>query len=86
MRLLRQRIEAGIDATFEPHTFSGGCQRVPSVAEREVGSLLIGVGSVIDNVAGEIVFPCGDDVEQQFALNIDECGEMVTCDRNSASR
>ena len=75
-----ERIEAGVDATFESCSIGCVCQRVSCVTKREVRALLVGVGSVVDNVAGEIVFPCGNDVEQEFALHVDERGEMVAGD------
>ena len=81
-----QGFEAGVDAAFESGALAAVAKRVTSVAEREVRSLLIGVRSVVDDVAGEIIFPSGDDVEQQFALDVDERGEMVAGDRDSASR
>ena len=64
---------------------------VPSLAVASVcrasrsvkyGSLLVGVRSVVDHVACEIVFPSRDDVEQKLALDVDERGEMIASDRD----
>ena len=50
---------------------------MPGIPEREVRTLLVGIGAVVDHVAGEVVFPGGDHVEQQVLLDIDEHGQMI---------
>lgn len=45
-----------------------------------VGSLLVGIGSVVENIAGKIVFPCRHNVEQERCLHVDEHGQVVAAD------
>ena len=55
------------------------------IAKRVIRSALIRVRSIVENVSREIVFPCGDHIEQKLLLHVNERGEMVRRNRNAAS-
>ena len=77
-------LQTGVDRTFQSGPFGDLGQRGPRVAERKIRPPLVGIGAVVDHIAGKIVLPGSHQVEQQLPLHVDEHRQVVAADGNVA--
>ncbi|MCK4342680.1 MAG: glycosyltransferase family 39 protein [Phycisphaerae bacterium] len=63
-RGVSQALQTGVNRPFQPGPRRRHCQRSADVAQREIRHLLVRLGAVVDDVAGEVVLPSRHEPER----------------------